>query len=625
MKLPRLSIATALILGSVVLAGLAWTQTPPDQTAETPAPPPVSMSALVDQMVARFPRLEADVVEVQGTTLTLSAGQLQGVRQGLTLSVYREGREIRHPRTGELLGRTEESVGRATVTRVLENLSFATLEGDEARVNDRARVGTGKIKLTLLPLRGGVKENLAEAVTHELYEGLVGSERFEVTLGEQIGVWLAQKGIGPAELLQGKGLDEVASRFKTEHLLVVAFSMVDRKPFMDIRLFTAPRPEPLLSTAFFVPSSIKARAPGQFSSSDRPRTTPERKPRSFLSRLLSGETESGAYSSAESSIPLREVARFGFPVLAMDMAIPAEGVPRLTISNGARVFLYRVVNRTLEAEWTYAGRHIGRVVALSLVDLDADGALEVAVTRYDPILGLHSLILKTKDGRPTVMVDNIGSFLVGVDDTGAGIKQALWAQEPSEKTLFAKGRVARVTVKDRRLVALGRVAVPDDFRATGVTTSNLMGPAARALVYIGEDKRLRVSVANEERWRSSSGVGGNGYLKVELARNLPDAGVSTFYSMEPAPLSVDLDADGTEEILVPQNQLPGMLAVIFRGPAGIHFQQVPSGFEGMVTGLGAVRGVDGEPPTLLICVVRFKGILSPNSGESQIIMTAAQE
>jgi hypothetical protein len=118
-------------------------------------------------------------------------------------------------------------------------------------------------------------------------------------------------------------------------------------------------------------------------------------------------------------------------------------------------------------------------------------------------------------------------------------------------------------------------------------------------------------------------VGGGGYLKLELVRYIIRDGMSKFFSMEPTPLAVDLDGDGVEEVVVPQNQIPGYLAVVFRGPAGVRFQQVNSGFEGTITGLGAIRGEDKEPPTLLSCVVRFSGLLK-TSGESQIIMTAQE-
>ena len=87
---------------------------------------------------------------------------------------------------------------------------------------------------------------------------------------------------------------------------------------------------------------------------------------------------------------------------------------------------------------------------------------------------------------------------------------------------------------------------------------------------------------------------------------------------EPNPLAIDLDGDGIEEIVVPQNQVPGRLAVIFKGPAGYRFQSLNSGFEGIITGLGAIPS--DSTPSLLVAVTRFYGLLT-NAGDTQIIMT----
>ena len=612
-----------VIVGSLLLtAALAWAQNKTEESSDAAAPS-LSLTALVSQVAEQFPQIDGDVVEVRGKNITVSVGRRQGVQVGLTFTVYRQGREIRHPTTKELLGRMEEAVGRATVSQVFDTLAIAAFDGGEVRTNDRVRVGIGKTRLMLLAFRGGIRDNLLEAVTRELYDGLVGSGRFEVVLGDQISVWLTQQGIAPAAFLQGNRVAEAAAQFKADNILAITFKTIERKPFMELRLFTQPRPEPALSAAFFVPPSIKARTPGQFSASDRARVTPERKPRSLLARLLGGEMEAGAYSSGESSIPLKVVARFGFPVLALDMGVPVDHVPRLVISDGDRVYLYRVVDRTLEAEWTYSGRHLGRVVSVYLVDLDGDGFPEVVVNRYDATVGMDSLILGVKDRKPIVLVGNIRSILVGLDETGSGMKQMLWAQEFTKEGVFAKRKVERVTLKNGVLTGLGRVPVPESFRATGVAMSNIMGKDSRVLVYVDAYNRLRIASGPEEMWRSSSPVGGGEYLRLEVPPATVRSGAPRFYNMEPTPLAVDLDGDGAEEVVVPQNQIPGMVAVVFRGPAGVRFQQVNSGFEGMITGLGAIRGEDNEPPTLLACVVHFTGLFK-SAGESQIIMTAQE-
>src|SRR5207244_10548669 len=104
----------------------------------------------------RFPQVEGEVVEVQGTAGPLGVGRPQGVRIGLTFAVYRQGREIRNPRTGELLGHIEEALGRATVTQVQDRLSVATFEGSDVRPADRVRTGADKVRLTVLTFKGGV-------------------------------------------------------------------------------------------------------------------------------------------------------------------------------------------------------------------------------------------------------------------------------------------------------------------------------------------------------------------------------------------------------------------------------------------------------------------------------------
>jgi len=87
------------------------------------------------------------------------------------------------------------------------------------------------------------------------------------------------------------------------------------------------------------------------------------------------------------------------------------------------------------------------------------------------------------------------------------------------------------------------------------------------------------------------------------------------------PLAVDLDGDGVEEVVVPQNQLDGHLAILFRGPAGYRMQTINSGFEGIITGLGAIHGEN--PPTLIAAVVRFNNYFR-TQGETQIIMTTGE-
>jgi hypothetical protein len=100
---------------------------------------------------------------------------------------------------------------------------------------------------------------------------------------------------------------------------------------------------------------------------------------------------------------------------------------------------------------------------------------------------------------------------------------------------------------------------------------------------------------------------------------------SRFYKIEPTPLAIDLDGDGVEEVLVPQNSVkPGLLAVVFKGPAGYRLQSIDTGVEGNITGLGGFKNAEDSMPTIIAAVVRYTNFLKV-SGETQIIMSIPQE
>jgi hypothetical protein len=158
----------------------------------------------------------------------------------------------------------------------------------------------------------------------------------------------------------------------------------------------------------------------------------------------------------------------------------------------------------------------------------------------------------------------------------------------------------------------------------GAAFCNIMGKDTRSLAFVDQGHRLQISTEGEDLWRSTTSVGG-GYMEVEQQFGAGPSLRSSFYKIEPTPLAVDLDGDGIEELVVPQNLIrEGLLAVVYKGPAGFRLQSVNTGFEGAITALGAFKTEDNTQPTLIAAVVRFGNILK-TSGETQIIMTVPQE
>jgi hypothetical protein len=588
------------------------------------------MTALVEQLLDLFPKFEGEVLEVRPGALTLSAGTKAGARPGLDVELFREGREIKHPRTGEILGRAEDALGAARITQVQEGLAVATPpSGVEVKPGDRFRVSSGKVAIVLLPLLGSLRDALVETATQEVVERLAATGRFKVTMGDTINVFLAQQRLTAADFLAGKGVREAAERFKADNILAVHFTRVQGKPFMDVRFFAAPRADAAITTSFFVPpSTLRAANPGPRFSQGGPANPPQAKQRSLLQRLLGGDLEAGSYSSGESSLPLREVAKFKFAVLAMDLAVaPKDKIPRMVVSDGDQIYMYRIVDQKVEPEWSRSMRSLGQVFSLQLADLDGDGTLEVIGNRYAPKLGLNAFIVSSRDGKPFTMIEYVSDFLFAVDLKREGVKQTLWSQRYSSENFFTPGQADQMTLKNGKLSVEKVVRVPGSFRPMGAAFSNVMGKDTRALAFIDEYNRLQIANEGEELWRSSTSVGG-GYMTIELIGATVSSRMerSKFFKIEPTPLAVDLDGDGVDELIVPQNLVrEGLLAVVFKGPAGFRLQSIASGFEGGITCLGAFKTEEATQPTIMASVVRYSNTLLKAGGETQIIMTVPQD
>ncbi len=146
------------------------------------------------------------------------------------------------------------------------------------------------------------------------------------------------------------------------------------------------------------------------------------------------------------------------------------------------------------------------------------------------------------------------------------------------------------------------------------------------VAFIDEYNRLQMAADGEDLWRSGTAVGG-GSITLEQETGVVTGKVrrTAFYKIEPTPLAIDLDGDGVDEVIIPQNIVKeGLLAIVFKTPAGFRLQSIDTGFEGTITALGGFKTDDANQPTIIATVVRYKNILKTQA-ETQVIMTVPQE
>ncbi len=110
---------------------------------------------MIQDVVSAFPPVEGMVVAVEGDRIYLDLTEKDGVQLGQEFTIFRKGEVFRHPITGKVLGRYEEILGHARVSRALPQFTEATYmplpDMPPARPEDGVRITRGRIRVAVAP------------------------------------------------------------------------------------------------------------------------------------------------------------------------------------------------------------------------------------------------------------------------------------------------------------------------------------------------------------------------------------------------------------------------------------------------------------------------------------------
>ncbi|MBY0507985.1 MAG: CsgG/HfaB family protein [Bryobacteraceae bacterium] len=88
---------------------------------------------------AKEVEIEANVADISGTNITINAGAGAGITNGMKLTVFRKGKEIKDPTTGEVLDVQTERIGDLLITSVRDRVATGTYTGAPAKIGDIVR------------------------------------------------------------------------------------------------------------------------------------------------------------------------------------------------------------------------------------------------------------------------------------------------------------------------------------------------------------------------------------------------------------------------------------------------------------------------------------------------------
>jgi TolB-like protein len=473
-----------------------------------------------------FPVLQGSVVGVEGDRILLDLGAQQKVYQGMELQVYREAGEVKHPVTGQVLGRRDKRLGLLRVVEVKEGFSEATLvsrqEGATIIAGDLVRVSHDRLSVALPLINAGeVKGPNLNSVTKDLAIALAKTGRFIVIEDHLIRAALMEQKLPQFESFTDPAvLKTLAEKTRAQLLVLGKLSPADQGVFLNLQVVSISTGSPLTVAGVEVTGPqprIAATPSGPSASTTLAKSTPEfvrvppskpaepqkaaipeitspqrqpiprevqRKP-GTPSFLVGGEDVSGQSGDQAAKDHLTfDLKEALLAVAAGDLN--GDHRPEVVGMTASEIIVYRWKDRRLEPiARTGVGESFIRHLHLDVGDVNGSGQAQVVVTALSSVPeglklrnALHSYVLELRGDKLVRIADGMDYFLRVL--TGPGIETPmLIGQRMGETTPFT-GPIVRLAwsgeryIEEQPLVLPGQVKSLYDFAPLEVAGNQVM-------------------------------------------------------------------------------------------------------------------------------------------------------
>ena len=204
----------------------------------------ISTDEAAKKIAGVFPLMQGMVVMVDGDRVLVDLGERQGAYEGMELEIYREGEEVKHPISGQILGRRDARRGVIRVVEVKEEFSEAvavSLE-KEAKISwgDSVRVSSDRITVAL-PLidPGGVRGANVHSITKDLAIALTKTGRFMVVEEPLIRASLdPERSPRPERPLDPATMKTLAEKLRAQALILGKLSYAEKRIFLGLQVLS---------------------------------------------------------------------------------------------------------------------------------------------------------------------------------------------------------------------------------------------------------------------------------------------------------------------------------------------------------------------------------------------------
>lgn len=430
-----------------------------------------SLGDLATAISSYFPKVQGEVKEVKGNRLTVALGVKDGLKYGVTLTLWRDGKEILHPVTGAVIGRVEEEVGEAEVLGVGENSSTVVIlkKLKDPKPGDKARITPKKINIALLPLKVEQPE-IIQGLTDRLND----LNRFSVLDNEKVAAFLKDRKQRDSSLIKEMGrtfgLDVVAA--------IEIYPSEKGKLLATVKMFYADDARPLDTITAILDLSSKRESLGEI----KPFFAPVR------------EEKIVAVEDKNVSAKLPFDAQL-FAVADLD----GTGALKYVFSDGAKLHVCRQEASGWREEWTEPGtfaENESQIINLDVADINGNGRPEIIATamRDEKVV---SYIVEFQEGAYRRIAD-VPGFLRVIKDPRKG--NILIGQSYDPGSFFA-GKPRQYAWSDGTYVPGAEYPLPKGVDLYGFVIAD-MGEARPLLTAFNDKEQLVVFSNDNAIWKS---------------------------------------------------------------------------------------------------------------------------
>lgn len=505
-----------------------------------------SVNELAQAMASYFPKVQGEVKSVQGSTLTISLGTTAGLKTGVNLTLWRPGKELLHPVTKEVMGRTEEELGEVEVLQVGESSSTAKVikKTRDPKPGDIARITPKKISLALIPLRAERTE-----VVRELAGRLNEQGRFSVLESAKVTAFLKDTKQRDSSLIKDMG-----RTFGIEVVgAVELYPSEGGKLLVTVRMFYADDARQIDS----IMAMLDLKAKQENLAEVKPFFAPDMGDTGFF-----GE---GKRFTAEGKVS----AKLPFEAKLFVIAdLQGNGTLHYIFSDGEQLYSYLQEASGWREEWSDAGTFSAggtQHINIDAADINGNGRPEIFVTamQNDKVI---SYVMEFQDGAFR-RIAAVPGFLRTVSYPGKGVILIGQSYHPE---YFYVGKAKQYTWSEGTYAAGKEFPLPKGVELYGFTVA-AMGEESPFLVALNSNDQLVVYSSNNAIWKSEEKFPTAGILvdkpltghdavwmkeaaaQVEKTGGVPLVNRADRVRVRGRVLALDVDGDGKEEVLVPKN------------------------------------------------------------------------